>query len=46
MKPLVYVAGPITIPEPMANTHRAIKVAPELLDSGLVVPFVPHRGAQ
>lgn len=42
MKPLVYVAGPITVPEPMENVHHAVKVATRLRDSGLVVPFVPH----
>ena len=40
--PLVYVAGPITVPEPMENCHRAFKVGTLLRDSGLVVPFVPH----
>jgi Domain of unknown function (DUF4406) len=42
MKPLVYLAGPITIPDPMENCHRAFKLATCLRDSGLVVPFVPH----
>lgn len=42
MKPLVYVAGPVTVPEPMENVHNAVKVASRLRDSGLVVPFVPH----
>lgn len=42
MKPLVYIAGPITLPEPMENVHRAMKVATRLRDSDLVVPFVPH----
>lgn len=42
MKPLVYVAGPIAIPEPMENTHRAVKAATVLLDSGVVAPIVPH----
>jgi nucleoside 2-deoxyribosyltransferase len=42
MKPLVYIAGPITLPEPMENVNRAVKVASRLRDSGLVVPFVPH----
>lgn len=42
MRPLVYVAGPVTKPEPMENTHHAVKVAAELLDSGVVVPFLPH----
>jgi len=42
MRPLVYVAGPITVPEPMENTHRALAIGAQLLDSGHVVPFVPH----
>lgn len=41
MRPMVYLAGPITS-APMANTHAAVKVASELLDSGVVIPFVPH----
>lgn len=41
MKPLVYVAGPITKPDPMSNTHRAVKVASQLLASD-IVPLVPH----
>jgi hypothetical protein len=40
--PLVYLAGPVTKPEPMVNVNRAVRVATELRDSGLVVPFVPH----
>lgn len=42
MKPLVYVAGPYTSPDPVENTHRAIKVGTALLDAGVVVPYVPH----
>lgn len=42
MRPLVYVAGPITSPDPMENTHEAIKVADRLLTEKFVVPFVPH----
>lgn len=45
MRPFVYVAGPITKPEPMENVHQAIVIATELLDSGLVAPFVPHTTA-
>lgn len=41
-RPLVYVAGPITSPEPMANAHRALALGGTLLRTGLVVPFVPH----
>lgn len=41
-KPMCYVAGPLTHPEPMENTHNAIRISTVLLDSGVVVPFVPH----
>lgn len=40
--PLVYVAGPYTHPDPVENTHLAIKAADELLASGAVVPYVAH----
>lgn len=40
--PLVYVAGPYTIPDPCENTHRAIKVANDLAESGKMVPVLPH----
>jgi len=40
--PLVYVAGPITIPDPIWNTHTAVLVADRLYNSGLCVPLVPH----
>lgn len=40
--PLVYVAGPYTRPDPVANTHETIKVATRLYETGLVVPLVPH----
>jgi hypothetical protein len=41
-RPLVYVAGPYTRPDPVANTHDTIKFATELIDEGLVTPLVPH----
>jgi len=40
--PVVYVAGPITSPSPMHNTHRAVKVGHALQDTGLMLPIVPH----
>lgn len=43
--PMIYLAGPITKPEPMENVHDAVVIATQLLDSGLVVPFVPHTTA-
>lgn len=41
-RPLVYVAGPYTHPDPAANVNIAIRIAGALADSGLVTPFVPH----
>ncbi len=40
--PMVYVAAPYTIPDPVENTAEALRVATYLLDTGLVIPFVPH----
>ena len=42
-RPLVYVAGPYSHPDPVANTHAALKTATQLQDSGLVTCFVPHQ---
>jgi nucleoside 2-deoxyribosyltransferase len=41
-RPLVYVAGPYTSPDPVENTHNTIRLASELIDEGLVTPVVPH----
>jgi nucleoside 2-deoxyribosyltransferase len=41
-RPLVYVAAPYTRPDPVKNTNKAIRVAAELVDEGVVTPFVPH----
>lgn len=41
-RPLVYVAGPYTTPDPVENTNRAIRIADDLYASGLVVPVLPH----
>lgn len=40
--PLVYIAGPITIPDPISNTHNAVVIADELYSDGICVPLVPH----
>lgn len=43
-RPLVYVAGPYTNPDPVVNTRKAIEVAEALMvmsDDG-VTAFVPH----
>lgn len=41
-KPLVYIAGPFTKPDPLENMHKACKLATRLVQSGLITPFVPH----
>jgi nucleoside 2-deoxyribosyltransferase len=41
-RPLVYLAGPYTAPDPVANTNAVIMLASELVDEGLVTPLVPH----
>jgi len=41
VKPLVYVAGPYTHPDPVINVHRACLVADRLDAHGCAV-FVPH----
>lgn len=41
-RPLVYVAGPYTTPEPVGmNVKRAVEVGSRMLDAGLA-PIVPH----
>lgn len=40
--PLVYVAGPISTPNPVTNTHKALVLGTRLRDTGLLVPFIPH----
>ena len=41
MKKLIYVAAPYTHPDPVANTHKAIQVAEELVERGFM-PLIPH----
>lgn len=38
---MIYLSGPITIPDPCANTHFAVKIADALVSAGFT-PFVPH----
>ncbi len=40
-KPLVYVAGPITS-DPLTHTHDAIIVGNQLVNDGLVCPYLPQ----
>jgi hypothetical protein len=41
MKPLVYVAGPYTKPDPVINVQRAIEIAEKIENHG-ATPFIPH----
>lgn len=41
-KPLIYIAGPYTSPDPVENTHNACRLGVELIDDGYVTPVVPH----
>jgi len=41
MKPLVYIAGPYTKPDPIENTHKAIVIAGRIYECG-AVPIIPH----
>lgn len=40
-RPLVYLAGPFSEPDPIENTHRMLRIADALLEAGFV-PLVPH----
>ncbi len=42
MKPLVYIAGPYTKPDPVINTRVALGMWDTLWDSDLICPYVPH----
>lgn len=42
MKPLVYLAGPYTNPDPVVNTRQTCIIASGLVDGGQVTPVVPH----
>lgn len=41
-RPLVYVAGPYTKPDPVENTHKILVAAGYMNRSGLVTCYVPH----
>ena len=41
-KPVIYLAGPYTNPDPIINTHDTIQVATRIYEEGWCVPFVPH----
>lgn len=39
--PLIYIAAPYTEPDPVANTHKVIRIADALLAAGFT-PLIPH----
>jgi hypothetical protein len=41
-RPLLYLAGPYTHPDPVENTHRACRVATAIYEHTNWVPFLPH----
>lgn len=41
-KPLVYVAGPYTHPDPVVNTHNTIKAGMALWETTLCAVIIPH----
>lgn len=45
-KPLVYLAGPFSKPDPFVNIRDAVLLAAQLRDTGFVTPLVPHLSAQ
>lgn len=41
-RPLVYVAGPYSHPDPVENTHKALAVGDRLNASERLIAYVPH----
>lgn len=41
-RPLVYVAGPFTHPDPVINTRNACTIGSLIVDTGLASALVPH----
>lgn len=41
-RPLIYLAGPYTSPDPVRNTHDTIQAAERLHETELVTCHVPH----
>ena len=44
-RPLVYLAGPYTHPDPVHNVHSVVGIAGAICDEGSVTPVVPHLTA-
>lgn len=42
MRPLLYMAGPYTNPDPVANTHAVCKAAMHVYEQTQWCPVVPH----
>jgi hypothetical protein len=42
VKPLVYIAGPYTAPDPVTNTRKAISAGMSIYDTGLAIVEIPH----
>jgi nucleoside 2-deoxyribosyltransferase len=40
-RPLVYIAAPFTMPDPIANTHAVLNIADALWEAGFT-PLIPH----
>lgn len=43
MSPLIYIAGPYTNPDPVENTHKAVKVGLKVFEEtgcGVIIPHV------
>jgi hypothetical protein len=41
-RPVIYIAGPYTNPDPVLNTHRIVQFANRLMDLQVCYPVVPH----
>lgn len=41
-RPLVYIASPYTLPEPVENAHNVIRIADRLQETQFITAYVPH----
>lgn len=42
LKPLIYLAGPITNPDPHTNVLLGMQYWREVFNAGFIAPFLPH----
>ena len=42
IRPMLYMAGPYTHPDPVENTHRAARAGTIVYERTEWVPFIPH----